>query len=320
MINNYQNFLIETVTMSLDMIIDVIKSLKGDENKQMVNKLVNYSDKNGKTVLMSIVLSNNQELIDYILTFNVDLQATDKTGKNVLFYCKNIKTFKKFYDLGVDAMAFDNKLEKNILLHLAGKNLFNYEIYEELITQGVRINQNDKYGNNLLVYSILNKRIVELLLKNNIDFSDTQMQDRMLNSLFYAFRYYKTKRKLVISIFEILFQNGIKFNNKNFGRYINDTEDWYSEKIDVVSTFIKPLQKYFNEDLLLLIFQNRTNMTSSEVSADFAKRLLNLGIYPKFYMFLKKYYRNTPKREMVKFLDEYSNKHPYIEDSEKYNL
>lgn len=312
MINNYQNFLIETVSMSLDMVIDIIKSLKGDENKQMVNKLVNYSDKNGKTVLMSIVLSNNQELIDYILTFNVDLQSTDKTGKNVLFYCKNLKTFKKFYDLGVDPMTFDNKLEKNILLHIAGKNLFNYEIYEKLITQGVKINQNDIYGNNLLVYSILNGRIVELLLKNGIDFSDTSMQDRMLNRLFYAFRTYKSKRKLIISIFEILFQNDIKFDIKKFSTYISETEYWYSERVDIVLEFITPLLKYFNDDLLILIFQ-KINFKN-----EFVEKILSLGIFPKFYTYLRNFYRYSKKD--IADLDEYLKKHPYIEDIEKYNL
>jgi len=317
MINNYQNFLLETVSMKVDVIIDIIKTLKGNENKELVDKLINYADKNGKTVLMSIVQSNNQELINYILKYNVDLQAIDNYGRNVLFYCKNMKIFKKFYDLKVNVKAYDKKLEKTILLHLAIRNLFNVEIYEQIIREGVNINKKDKYNNNLLVYSILNKNIVNLLIKNNIDFSDTKTQKNIMIQLFSTFRYHKNKRTLVINIFKILFDNGIKFNTHKFAENISDTDIYYGEKTDVINTFIKPLLKYFNDEILISTFKHHISNKSSDVAKNFAKNLLNLGIYPELYHYLKNFYGEFGFNEIFK---DYIKKHPYLNDVEKYNL
>lgn len=332
MINNYQTFLLENVSMSLEMIINIIKSLKGNENKELVNKLTNYADKNGKTVLMSIVQSNNQELIDYILKYKINLQAKDKIGRNILFYCKNIKTFKNFYDLGVDPKA-TMKIKKqdeehksvvagykNILHYLSSKNIFNVDIYERLIRDGISINDTDAYGNSVIVYSILNKGIIQLLLKNGAKIDDIEIQQKMMVQLFDAFKWYKTKRSLVISIFKMLFDNGIEFNMYDLSKILIDLDTWYSEKVDMVENFIKPLLKYFNEDKLLSILKHyHQNSNNSMRSIEFSKRLLNLGIYPKMYTYLQQYYRNSSNGFNEIFKD-YIKNHPYIEDSEKYNI
>jgi len=321
MVKNYNNFLLENVSLSLDMIIDIIKRLKGNEDKELVNKLVNYSDKNGKSVLMSIVQSNNQDLIDYILNFNVDLQHKDKSGKNVLFYCKNMLTFKKFYDKGVDPKAIHKFKEghKNILHYLSSKNLFNVDIYERLIRDGVDINDKDLYGYSIIAYSVLNKGIVQLLIKNGADISDVDIQSKMFKKLFDAMKWYKSKRTLVISVFKILFENGMEFNMYDFSKLVEDVDSWYSEKIDIVDKLIKPLLKYFNEDRLLQLFKHYIQHSSNNMQQQkFAKRILNLGIYPKIYSYLKDFYRNTTSLNDI--FEDYIKKHPYLIDSEKYNL
>lgn len=334
MINNYKTFLLENVSMKLDMVIDIIKSLKGDENKELVNRLINYSDKQGKTVLMNIVQTNNQELIDYILKFNIDLQIKDKVGRNVLFYCKNMKTFRTFYDLGVDPTAqmtirtrkdmHGNSGEmltghKNILHYLSSKNLFNVDVYQKLIRDGINVNEEDVYGNTVLVYSILNKGIVQLLFKNGAKLDELEMQSKVLRNFESTFCYYPKKRKLVVGIFGILFENGVEFNVHDFTKFITGCETYWSDRVDMVENFIKPLIKYFSEEKLLSIFKNYSSGISGGIDIGFAKRLLNLGIYSKLYQWLMNYYRNSDPGSKEIFKD-YIKANPYIDDVEKFNL
>ncbi len=327
MVNNYQTFLLENVSMKLDMIIDIIKSLKGDENKELVNRLINYSDKQGKTVLMSIVQSNNQELIDYILKFDIDLQIKDNVGRNVLFYCKNMKIFKKFYDLGVDPTAkmiikthkSKQKGYKNVLHYLSSKNLFNMYIYQKLINDGIKIDEEDVYGNDVLVYSILNKGIVNLLFQHGAKLDDVEQQGKVLENFTSTFQYYPKKRKLIVSIFNILFENDVEFNIYDFTTFIRKCEEYYFDKIDMVEVFIKPLLNHFTEDMLLTIFQHYSNRMTNSRSIDFAKQLLNLGVYSKLYQWIMNYYRNSTPSSKEIFKD-YIKAHPYIDEVEKYNM
>ena len=159
MIKNYNLFLInEGITISNDDIVDIIKSLESEDNKNslLINRLVNHTDNKGKNVLMNIVQTNNEELIDYVLKFNVDINHKTKTGENVLFFCKNVKIFNKFYNLGADVTA-KNKNKSNILTYLASKKIFNIELYQKLINDGVDINQFDDGGFSVLTESIMNK-------------------------------------------------------------------------------------------------------------------------------------------------------------------
>lgn len=317
MIDNYQNFLLENVSMSLEMVVNIIKSLKGDENKKLVNKLINYSDKNGKTVLMSIVQSNNQELIKYILTLKVDLQPTDKEGRNVLFYCRSMITFKILYDLGANTNTFDKKNGKNILSHLASRNLFNYDIYKELIHNGINVNQIDNYGQSLLCYSILNKKIIQLLVKNDADYQDVDIQDKFTKTLFYAFKYYKNKRKLVLSILDFLFKSGMKIDMNDFSKNMDDLTMYSTTDVDPIVDFIEPLKDNFSDDMLISLFKHLSHSVPQNANT-YAKKLLNLGIYPKLYQYLKKYFRyQTTSEEIFK---DYLKEHPYVNDVEKYNL
>ena len=137
---NYNHFLLENVFLSNSTIIEIIKSLQKSNDKELLQKIINNKDKNGKTLLMNIVESKSEEsLIDFILQFDIDINHIDKNGNNVLFYAKNMKTFKKLYDLGADPTII-NKKGLNTLLYLVSKNMFNRKIFKRLIDDGVDIN------------------------------------------------------------------------------------------------------------------------------------------------------------------------------------
>lgn len=320
MIKRYNDFLFENVNMSIDMIINIIKSLKkSDDNDELVNKLINYSDKNGKTVLMSISQSNNQDLIDFILKLDVDVENKDKHGRNVLYYCKNLKTFNKFYNIVSDVNFIDKKTDKNLLSILASKNIFNVKIYKELIDKGLDINRLDSHGNTLLSYSITNYNIVKLLIDNgakiNIKNKNDNFQLRYINDLIHNYTYFKFKRKSIIKVFKLLFKNGLDFDDFIFNFFIKVINGFHDENIYI--EFLKSFQIYLSEDYLIKIFNSSPNIT-------IAKVFLGLGIYPKLYKNIKeysdKYWPKIKNNDTLKFLDDYKKQNPYLDDVDNFNL
>lgn len=323
MLKNYHKYILENIQISLDMIIDILKDTK---NPDIINKLVNYSDKNGKSVLMSVVHSNRMDLVDFILQYDVDLNKQDNFGRNVLFYCKTLKMFNKFYDKGVDVNFIDNKTNKNILCVLSAKNIFNVKLYQELIDKGIDINKFDKYNNNTLSYSISVPSIVKLLIKNGADINNPQKQFQLnyFHKLFYYFNHYKEKRKGVIDTVKLLFKNGLEFVDPNYSLsdFVSNIVDIgaFNDKDNNYKNFITPLKNILPEYILIKVFMDFNILDKSNV----AKYLLNLDIYPTLYKKIKEYYHHNiqyaAKSDMLKFLEEYRKKYPYIEEIEKYNL
>jgi hypothetical protein len=71
---NYNQFLLETFNIDSQTLIDILKSLQTGKDQQIViNKLTNNLDSSKRNILMNIVQSNNEELLDYVLQFNLDL-------------------------------------------------------------------------------------------------------------------------------------------------------------------------------------------------------------------------------------------------------
>jgi len=319
MIKNYNLFLInEGITISNDDIVDIIKSLESEDNKNslLINRLVNHTDNKGKNVLMNIVQTNNEELIDYVLKFNVDINHKTKTGENVLFFCKNVKIFNKFYNLGADVTA-KNKNKRNILTYLASKKIFNIELYQKLINDGVDINQFDDGGFSVLTESIMNKGIVELLIKNKVNLNDIT-QNVYLIKLFDKIKFYKNKKTAVIKIFELLFKNGMDVENS-----VVFLEQLCSMSNigNIVTDFIKPLKSYFSGKMLIKIFGFRFLYKKGRYSwgagaIKFAQELLNLDLYPDLY----NHFKNVYGKEFQYHFEDFIKKHPYLDDSEKYNL
>lgn len=311
MIKKYSTFIItEGVNLPNEDIVDILKNLEDQDNKnsKLINKLVNSTDKNGKNVLMNIVEGNNEELIDYILKFNPNIHQVTSDGKNVLFFCKKLKIFEKFYNLGVD-VKLKTKDNVNILTYLSSRKIFNKELYQKLINDGVDINNLSKNNTNVLCYSILNKGIIELLIKNNVNLNINKENQRIfLRLLFDQYKYIEKLRKNAINIFEILFENGLNIFDKKY--FVNNII-WFDDYL----IFIEKLKNCIPEEIIMSIFFE-TDLHYLDNKKEIALFLLNLNTYPNFYNKLKTYYRH----KFYKEFEDYIKEHPYMEDISKYNL
>lgn len=307
MIKNYNLFLLENVKLSNDDIIEIIKSLETGDNKnsKLINKLVNNVDNKGKTLLMSLVQNNNIDLVDYILKYDVDINAKNKKNENVLFYCKNVDMFNKFYNIGADPTLV-NTDDRNILLNLASKNIFNLDLYKNLIGDGVDINKKDKNGNSIIFYAIFNQRILELLVSKNVKI-DHETEKKIIEQLLYKFKYVIKNREMIINKFKYLFDNNlIKMNGNELAKMVSGFF-WYNQDDDIF-VFILGLSKYLNDDFFKMLIEENSNRV------DFLKVIMEK--FPHYYSFIKKLYRDIFNDYFGDFLKE----HPYIEDSDKYNL
>lgn len=324
MIKNYNLFLLqEGITLSANDIIDILKSLESKDNKneKLINRLINTKDNNSKTVLMSIVQSNDENLVDYILQFDVDINEETKSGENVLFFCKNIKMFYKFYNLGVNIKT-KNKLGKNILAYLASKKIFNVELYQDLINKGININEVDKNGNGILAYCLSNFNITKLLIDNNINLNDPKTQNNILHTLLYNFNH-KNKIKIIKTL-KLLFDNGLKvIDNEKFSDNIFNVTYWYNnndEFIDKLLFIFKHIIKYLSDDLISTIFFKLVRFKSF-THEEFEKMIFgifDLSLFPGFYKTIKNYFKGSSIYS--KFNDTLKQKYPELEDIEKYNL
>jgi len=149
MIKKYSLYL-EKITIENSDVISILRSLETGQNKEIIiKKLVNNVDNNGKSTLMQVVQSNDENLIDFILKYKIDINHKNANGENVLFYCKNLKIFKKLYDLGADPLAKNIQTNTNILIHLSSKKIFNVDLYQDIINKGVDIHEKNKNGENV---------------------------------------------------------------------------------------------------------------------------------------------------------------------------
>jgi len=311
MIKQYNQYLItENIILSIDIIVDIIKSLDGSNNSKLVNELISQTDKQGKSMLMSIVQSNNNELVDYILKFDVDIHHTNKKGENVLYYCKNVNMFKKFYDLGVDVTVETS--QNNILTYLSSKKIFNVQLYQNIIDDGVDVNKNINFYSGVLARSIYNKGIVQLLIKNGINLNG-EHQHKIIESLLYDLSHYKNKRKFIINIIKLLFENGMKINNvKLFASYLLELKIYHHKEVDLISDVLIPLKKYITDDVLIAIFDKNGNVSFIQ---DVLSKLDDV-VYAETYKWLKYRYGS----HFEEYFKDYINKHPYLNGSEKFNL
>jgi len=320
MIKNYNLFRInESITISNGDVIDIVKSLESEDsrNEKLINKLVNHTDTKGKNVLMSIIQSNDEELIDYILKFDIDINHKTKSGENVLFFCKNVKIFNKFYKLGADPLAVNTELKSTILNHLSIKKIFNVELYQQLINDGVDINHKDLYNRSVISESILNIGIVEFLIKNNVNLNDNKIQSDIIHKLIEAFRYYDKKRSTVLKIFKLLFENGMKvIDIEFFANSIIRIEDSYKGQIDIFTKFLTPLKKYITDSIIIEMFKLENKYYNKVEKYDFNVKLLYFSENSELYNMIKNHY----DKDFYDMFADYIKENPFMENIEKYNL
>lgn len=325
MIKNYNIFrLYEKISLNDTDVIDIIKSLETGENKDnILKKLVNNIDNQGRSILMSAVKSNDEKLIDYILTFNPDINHKNKYGENVLFYCKNIKIFKKIYALGADPLAKSKNIDRNILLTLANKKIFNVDLYQQLIGDGVNIKEVDVNGFGMLVASIQNNKILQFLIKKGIDINGSYNGDQhYLSTLFSYMKYSKRK---YYDIFDTLFKNGLKIKDiDTFITNLLDLDMTYreTEPSDKSLNFIDRYKSYLGSDFFIKVFYDKTRYFSNftvggnkhNPNLIYIQKLLDITESPELYFTMKKYFRE-------KFSEYFDlDKYEWLDAAGRYNL
>jgi hypothetical protein len=321
MIKDYNLFLLkEAITMSNEDIVEIIKSLetKNNKNAVLIKKLVNHKDRQGKTVLMNIIQSNNEELLDYVLKFKPEInQIIKNTGYNELFFCKNAKVFKRIWDLGVDILH-KNVLGRTTLIELASKRVFNVDLYQSVIDSGVDISWTDGNNQSVLSFLVLNRKAVNFLIKNNVNLNGKD-QGQVFWPLMYEVKYGRKLNyiKTAVSIIIDLFEAGLKLNNTTFL-----TQFFDNMKIDDIYDLLERIKNSITDKDIITIYNATTRFLNNDnVSVDpyvaHAKKLLNLGTYPEFYKYLKMQYSNG---RFERFFADYIAEHPYFDGVYKYNL
>jgi hypothetical protein len=306
---DYNTFLLESLKIDSDLLVTILKSLKSGENQQIViDKIINKEDETTKkNILMSVVESNDIDLIDYMLQFKINLNHLDKKGKNVLFYCKNLETFKKIYELGADPKFISEG--RSILYYLSSKKIFNVELYQKLIYDGVDINNVMEDGGSVLFNSINNKKIVQLLINNKVNLNNTD-KDAIFRGLYYNLKYYPNKITNINKIFELLFDNGMEFNQVFF-QTLSGALDY-----EHVFTFLKYNKRFFNENDIENLWKKMNNGFNIHYSENISKELMRLFESPKLYFMIKKYWGDQFYTKFADIAKEYY----WLDESEKYNL
>lgn len=308
---NYTQFLLEGFNIDSQTLIDILRSLQTGKNQQIViDKLTKNIDSSKKNILMNIVLSNNEELLDYVLQFDLDLNHKDKDGQNVLFYAKSIKIFKKLYQLGADPTVTNIKNDNTTLIYLSSRNLFNVELYQQLINNGVNINELNSTNQSVLSNACRNKSMVELLIKNKVNLNGDD-KEYIFRSLFYSFNYEEGKRKNIINIIKLLADNGMKldetFNEKLFDS-LYDREPKF--------TLIESIKEYFNQDAIIKLYQKFVNYYPGDMKG-VSKRLIRIFESSELYQHVKNFYRSSNfEGKFADIIEEY----PWFEAANKYNL
>ena len=308
---NYTQFLLEGFNIDSQTLIDILRSLQTGKNQQIViDKLTKNIDSSKKNILMNIVLSNNEELLDYVLQFDLDLNHKDKDGQNVLFYAKSIKIFKKLYQLGADPTVTNIKNDNTTLIYLSSRNLFNVELYQQLINNGVNINELNSTNQSVLSNACRNKSMVELLIKNKVNLNGDD-KEYIFRSLFYSFNYEEGKRKNIINIIKLLADNGMKldetFNEKLFDS-LYDREPKF--------TLIEYIKEYFNQDAIIKLYQKFVNYYPGDMKG-VSKRLIRIFESSELYQHVKNFYRSSNfEGKFADIIEEY----PWFEAANKYNL
>jgi len=320
MINNYKTFLLnEGISMSNEDIVEIIKHLEDNEQKNatLIKKLVNHENKNGKTILMNVVQSNNEDLIDTILKYVDDIhKVTKDTGENVLHFCKSIKIFNKFYNLGVDANIITG-INRNMLIHLSTKRLYDVELYQKLIDEGEDINLSDANNYSVLSESFLNKKIVKLLIENNIELNDKFKQNQIIHYFFYYYRYHINKRTSLINNLILLLDNGMII--KDIDNFIENLKQLNNDNsYSTIFDLLEKIKKYIVDDNFLIKMYDRFVGFGHtyEGMVIFVTAAFKLDIYQNFYLYVKK---NFGIR-FNEYFEDFIKEHPYLDDSVKFNI
>lgn len=135
-------------------------------------------NRKGQSALTFSVINYNQELFDFMINNDANLQIKDALGNNLLYYLfENYNEYKSdFFTKNIKLLENNVKLEsgakkKNTLLHIAVKKN-NFYLVEKAINLGVAVNQLNKEGLSALHLAAMKAKdlkIIKFLLKKGAD-------------------------------------------------------------------------------------------------------------------------------------------------------
>lgn len=197
---------------------------------------------NGTTPLIMAIKYNDLFLVKYLISKGADVNYNDPLNKIVISNNHNFYILEELINNGADlhnkdllSMAInDNHI--NLANYLIFKGIAfdfnvlwtyiinnnNYEI-AKFIINNKNVNDTDEYGNTALMYAISHHNIgfVNFLIENGADVNiKNKYGENVLFGLFYGHNLLsriipRTKDKLIIQIFDKLYDNGIDLNSIN---------------------------------------------------------------------------------------------------------
>jgi ankyrin repeat protein len=143
-----------------------------EENPSKINIL----NSNKFTLLIEAVHKNKTDIIDYLLTTDIDIDFQDNYGMTALIKASavnNLNITKKLIGVGVD-LNIQDKYGRTALLKIIDQSFYDPYIAYELIDAGADLNIQDRYGRTVLInlatknYKV-DMKLVKKLLDNGAD-------------------------------------------------------------------------------------------------------------------------------------------------------
>ena len=256
----YENYIIENLSLSNNLIIDILKELKKSNNTKLIKNIIDNVDRQERSLLMNAIKSNNQDLIKFVLSFNPDVNHIDKQGKNVLYYAKNIKIINLLIDAGVN---FVSTKEEPLLVFLANKKIFNIGLYKKIIDSGiVKLTDEDVYSGTVFAYLLNNKKAMIFLSSFQVKIINDEAKKSIYQNILNNYKY--SQKKLSIFGLKTLITKNIIDIDCSFFKEIKDKLfSTYTE--NNLKNFITQLKDVISyKEFIFLDTYNNNNITGNQ--------------------------------------------------------
>lgn len=110
------------------------------------NANINHVDWKGQSVLMYVVKYGNMDILNFLLTKDVNVNHVDNDYKHTLTYSKSLEIFKLLEENGAD-IYYINSIGQSLLMII-----HTIEIFKYLTESRIDINYVDNYGKNALMF------------------------------------------------------------------------------------------------------------------------------------------------------------------------
>jgi len=255
----YNNYILENILLSNNTIIEILKELENSNNTTLINNIISNVDKQGRSLLMNAVKTNNEDLIKFILKFKPDMKHLDKNGLNVLYYAKNLKIINLLIDNGAEFIS----TEKNpLLVHFANKKIFNINLYKKILnTNIVKLTDMNKYYQTVYSILIYNKKAITFLASYHIQITDNDALNELYRSILNYYKYSAKKEKLN-GLIILIKEKIININCLFFTKVRDELFFTYtSNNLEYFITQLKDIISY--KDFIFLDTYNNTHISGT---------------------------------------------------------